>query len=56
MGLLILHARGTAINSRAGGTRVANARHGARGHPASHVAPSAKTHAIRPLHRFVKTM
>ncbi|WP_155644406.1 hypothetical protein [Burkholderia territorii] len=56
MGLLILHARGAAINSRAAGTRVVNTRHGVRGQSASRVVPSPKTHAIRAAHRFVKTM
>ncbi|WP_175907017.1 MULTISPECIES: hypothetical protein [unclassified Burkholderia] len=56
MGLLILHARGAAINSRTGDARVVNARHGERRWPASRVAPSTKTHAIRPPHRFVNAM
>ncbi|WP_159086524.1 hypothetical protein [Burkholderia sp. LA-2-3-30-S1-D2] len=56
IGLLILHARGAAINSRAGDARVVNARHGERGHPAFRVAPSTKTHAIRPPHRFVNAV
>ncbi|WP_322024594.1 hypothetical protein [Burkholderia sp. BCC1977] len=56
MGLLILHARGAAINSRAGDARVVNARHGVRDTVASRVAPSVQTHAIRPRHRFVNAM
>jgi len=56
MGLLILHVRGAAINSRAACARVANTRHGMRGNRTSRTAPSAKTHGIRRPRRFVNTV